>query len=272
MNLENKKQIAIIALAIGLGLVAAVLTGNYIQQRIQQETSLLANQFKKHDAALQQEMGMLQQQIKALESQQIAVLQKQQQEKQEEARGASGVSLAIRTPPGKRALSVNIDSLSAVGGLINPGDYVDILGHLAIPKSTSSTIKKTDEITAIVFQNIQVLAVGASLSPAGDYSQQQQARALTVTLAVDPEEAGLITFAQKNGSLQLVLRGQQETEKQMLQPASWEAFSEYVLNNSGMDLSVPRSGAILETIGGGLEPSSEEVKPYIQIFRGGREL
>ncbi len=47
MNLENKKQIAIIALAVGLGLVAVLLMGNHIQGSIQKETATIAKEFKK---------------------------------------------------------------------------------------------------------------------------------------------------------------------------------------------------------------------------------
>ena len=46
MNIENKKQIAIFILAIGLGLIAASLTGSHIENRIQQATSAYAKEYE----------------------------------------------------------------------------------------------------------------------------------------------------------------------------------------------------------------------------------
>jgi len=269
MNLENKKQIAIIALAVGLGLVAVVLTGNHIQSTVQTQSKSMAREFKKMDNDRRQQMERIRREMQALAARQQAVAQQAPAvaKPQQPSNTIPKSTLALRTPPGKRALTINIDSLSAVGGLINPGDYIDILGHLTVPEGSS----KSKPFTAIIFQNIQVLAVGANLESTGGYAEQQQARALTITFAVDPEEAGLLTFATKHGRLQLLLRAQQETETQMLQEASWDTFSEYVLNKSGVDLSVPRTGAMIQTIGE-VPGQATEAKPYIQIFRGGREL
>ena len=175
------------------------------------------------------------------------------------------LSLAVKTPPGKRAITVQIDSLSAVGGLINPGDYVDVLAHLNIPSPTGEMKPIPETITAMIFQNIQVLAIGTNLMIAGQYEIQQKSPALLITFALDPDETGLITFAQQNGKLQLVLRSPAEIETRMLQAATWQTLSDYVLEKQGTDINAPKSKAFLE-------PSAEEIKPFIQIFRGGREL
>ena len=62
---------------------------------------------------------------------------------------ASASFLTAKTPPGKRAVTVMIESLNAVGGLLNAGDFVDVIAHLDIPEGTDK--KKT--ITAMVFQD-----------------------------------------------------------------------------------------------------------------------
>src|SRR6185295_16126806 len=139
LNLENKKQIAIILLAVGLGLVAAVLTGSHIQSSIQRETAALAKEYEeKKIQPLIQQMDMISGEVKSLAAKQVALQEQQQQlaSGQTQPTGAAqanATSLAIKTPAGKRALTVLIDSLSAVGGLINPGDYVDIMAHLTGP-------------------------------------------------------------------------------------------------------------------------------------------
>jgi len=44
MNLEAKRQFAIIACAVGLGAVAAILTGNHIESNIKQATAKLSQE------------------------------------------------------------------------------------------------------------------------------------------------------------------------------------------------------------------------------------
>ena len=57
MNLENKKQIAIILMAVALGLVAALLASNYVQTNIQEESRKQAEEFKqKYMAKVHQDM------------------------------------------------------------------------------------------------------------------------------------------------------------------------------------------------------------------------
>ena len=159
--------------------------------------------------------------------------------------------------------------VAAVGGMINPGDYVDVLAHLTVPPPPNTTVPP-EKVSAILFQNIQILAVGTNMQNPGSYEAQQAAGSLNITFAVDPEEAGLLIFAQQNGRLQMVLRSPSETETQMVQPASWETLASYALDKGGIELAVPRSRAVIQPVGTGAP--GEEVKPYIQIFRGGREL
>jgi len=276
LNLENKKQIAVIALAVGLGLLASWLVGMHIQTNIQKETEALAREYEeKKIQPLVQQIQMLSGEVRNLAAKQIAIAEQQQQliaqPQGQLVAQAPASSLAIRTPAGKRALTVLIDSLSAVGGLINPGDYVDILAHLTIPPPPNTNLP-SEKVTAILFQNMQVLGVGTNLQSGGSYEAQQQSSSLNITFAVDPEEAGLLTFAQQQGRLQLILRSPTETETQILQPASWDALAEYTLDKNGMELLVPRSRAVIQPVGPGVPGPAEEIKPYIQIFRGGREL
>ena len=180
----------------------------------------------------------------------------------------------MRPPPGKRALTIKINSLSAVGGLVNPGDFVDIIASLKVPKELRDEADTRNEIVTVLFQNIQVLAVGTNYDPVGElppYELQQKSSSLNVTLAVNPEEAGLLTFAQANGNLQLSLRSPTETQGNILQQvASWDALSDFVLERQGTELYPPRK--VVEEEEEEVVEEKKEEKPYIQIFRGGREL
>ena len=268
-----------LTLVRGLGLVAAILTAKHIQDSIEQQTKSLAQEFTETKIQpLAQQVDALSHEVRSLGEKQMAVIQQQQEllaqrsASPQSAPEMPASTLAIRTPPGKRALTVLIDSLSAVGGLVNPGDYVDIIAHLTIPPPPNTNLQ-SERVTTILFQNMQILAVGTNIQSAGSYEAQQGAGSLNVTFAVDPDEAGLLLFAQQNSKLQFVLRSPSETDMKTLQPASWEALAEYAMDKNGMELPIPKSRAVIQPVGtGATSTSPEEVKPYIQIFRGGREL
>jgi len=272
MNLENKKQLAIILMAIALGLVAALLATNYVQTRIQEETRKQSEEFKqKYMAKIQQDMDSLRGEITRLEEQQktmaiTAVSPAGAQEAEAKMRREqSKSSLALRTPAGRRAYTVMIDSLSAVGGMVNPGDFVDIIAHLDLPDSMTG---KKEKVSTVVFQNIQILAVGTNLqAPNEGYQKQQQARSLKLTFALTPEEAGLMSFMERHGKLELLLRAPDETEIEVLDTASWTGLADYMFEKQGTELIIPKTRAVIETI-----PTQErdEVKPFIQIFQGGQ--
>ena len=123
-------------------------------------------------------------------------------------------------------------------------------------------------VTAMVFQDLQVLAINTNLDDPGNYDDQQSANTLKVTFAVDPQEAGLLAFANKNGKLELALRSPNETDKQTVKSSTWKTLADYVLQNQGADLNVPD-----DTKDASKDSKDKEAtKPSIQIFRGGKEL
>ncbi len=284
MNLENKKQLAIIAIAIGLGVVTVFMVGQHIQSSINEQTKTLAEEFtKQNKQAVEQIQQQVAQEVGKLQARQQALESQQGQLRQQIASGMfaaqSGQATQARTdtapfsyhmPQGKRAVTINIDSLSAVGGLISPGDYIDIIAQLNVPQGTKQT---NEEVTSVIFQSLQVLAVGANFNPSGDpqvYNAQQGARSLYVTLAVDPEEASLLSFAQTKGKLQLSLRSPKEKDTKTLQVASWQALADFVYDRQGTELLLPRQKAAIESVDE-TSKKATEVKPVIQIFKSGKE-
>lgn len=280
MNLENKRQLATILLAVGLGLAAAMLMGKVVRDQVEHQTKVIAQDYQKSSAALVKEIDAAKRMLDKMARDQAALEKKVAQQAAARPQAvpragkppAQAMAFSLRTPPGKRALTIMIDSLSAVGGLVNPGDFVDIIAQLDLPEVSGA---KKEKITTVLFQNIQVLAVGTNFSAVGDmplYEAQQKSKVLNVTLAVSPEEAGLLTFAQSNGKLQLSLRSAAETEDTILQQvASWDTLADFVLEHQGTELRIPQPKSTIAP-GKTEEVEEEEVKPFIQIFRGGREL
>jgi pilus assembly protein CpaB len=132
------------------------------------------------------------------------------------AAGARSLSYVI--PAGKRAMSVSVSEVVNAGGLVLPGDYVDILiiYDVRFPQETASNY-----YTHYILQNIEVLAVSQGIvdvvgeaTPTAD-SQGHRVRnsegapapeAATVTLALTPEQAQTLYIAEANGRIRMAVR------------------------------------------------------------------
>ncbi|MBF0479868.1 MAG: Flp pilus assembly protein CpaB [Candidatus Omnitrophica bacterium] len=286
LNIENKKQILTIAFAAGLGLVAVLWTGQVVKESVQKQTSLLKKDFEnklqkqlnEQDEALASQLEKAKQEMKAQMASQMKRLA-EETAKNMRNQGAGGSeksakvvpmqAFALQTPPGKRAVTIMIDPLSAVGGLVSPGDFVDVISRLEIPNPQAPKDKNDmTYVTTVLFQNVQVLAVGTNFKAVGasvEYGAQQNAKQLYVTLALSPEEAGLITFAQTHGTLKFALRAPSSDETPNLQVASWDTLSDYLLQKQGTEFSIPRGKAAIKAVG------PEQVKSVIQVFKSGQD-
>ena len=67
-------------------------------------------------------------------------------------------SLAMRTPQGKRAMTLTIPFLSAVGGKVRPGDYVDLVGIFPYNAQVDGKVV-TELVSVTLFQNVLILGV-----------------------------------------------------------------------------------------------------------------
>jgi pilus assembly protein CpaB len=111
--------------------------------------------------------------------------------------GATG-DLAYRIKPGQRAITIAANEISGVAGLVQPGNYIDVL----------VTLEKDDygrDATKTILQNRLVLAVDSQMS---QRSAEQSTTVKHYTLEVSPGEAEVLTFAEEKGKLKVVLRSQ----------------------------------------------------------------
>lgn len=116
--------------------------------------------------------------------------------------------LAAALNPGMRAISVAIDEVSGNAGLIQPGDYVDVLltQQLGGTRETPAPAEHAVESETIA-QRVRVLAVGSTLQrgkAAGNSDPASHAR--TITLEVSPHTAQVVAVATHLGALSLALR------------------------------------------------------------------
>lgn len=141
-------------------------------------------------------------------------------------------SLSYRIPPTKRAITIPVDSISSVGGMIKPGDSVDILS--VVPQTSQIEDKQVTNLATVpLFQKVLVLAVGSDigtgLSASKDREKEKErVSASTITIALTLKEATMLAFVQEQGKLRFVLRPSTDSETPVIQPANWDTLFMYL--------------------------------------------
>jgi len=106
---------------------------------------------------------------------------------------------------GYRAISIPVDEVRDVSGLVQPGDKVDVI---AVPPRIGST----QPTASIILRDVTVFAVGGTLAPttpatpAPPGTQPVPNVPRSVTLEVTPDQADLLAMADLNATLRLALR------------------------------------------------------------------
>jgi pilus assembly protein CpaB len=138
-------------------------------------------------------------------------------------------ALAYEVPRSQRAVTIAVDDVTGVAGLLRPGNFVDIIGTFDYGKPAGYqqgrlvyTEEKTETLT--LMQNVQVVAVERQhqreqpppqqATPGltvGQQAANQQAQARTqairnITVLVSPQQVQELVLAQNLGNLTLALR------------------------------------------------------------------
>jgi pilus assembly protein CpaB len=115
--------------------------------------------------------------------------------------------LAAALKPGMRAISVAVDDVSGNAGLIQPGDYVDVLLTQQIRGDGGVNVPPAHAVESeTVAERVRVLAVGSAFRRPKDDAAAPNTSARTATFEVTPHSAQAITVAAHLGSLSLALR------------------------------------------------------------------
>ncbi len=129
-------------------------------------------------------------------------------------------ALAQVVPNGRRGFSVKAIPNNTAGGLILPGDYVDVVW-------VCCTAENIVVLTKTVAQNVQVAAVATNIVSSGPVAssdgtgidddpvaaekEKTDSEAITATLLLTPEQSHLVVMAEDTGDLRLSLRGVNDT-------------------------------------------------------------
>lgn len=114
--------------------------------------------------------------------------------------------LAAALKPDMRAVSVAIDDVSGNAGLIQPGDYIDLILTQNLGDKTHSP--RMSVASETIVNHARVLAVGSAfVRPKKDDSPpDSNSHARTVTLEVTPHTAEVVAISARLGTLSLALR------------------------------------------------------------------
>src|SRR3990172_8612288 len=155
------------------------------------------------------------------------------------SRPAADAQPALVVPTEQRAFSISASQVLTAGGLLLPGDYVDVVwlcceGGI----EWQGTPGKTVNTSAIIFsrpvlQNVQVAAVAQQIVPSGPVGNGDETTgeggstssgnpvaadppaqipdAATITLLVSPDQAGILLMAEATGKLRVALRNPGDT-------------------------------------------------------------
>lgn len=180
-----------------------------------------------------------------------------------------GNELSDVTPPGKRAVTIAVDNLGALVGLIKPGNYVDVFAMIGVPVQGADQKMSAQLAVVPVFQNVLVLGVGKAVGAptpvaASDGSRSRTSRgapgdeeatvsgrqnqAQMITLALTPQEASLMAFVQEQGKIRILMRSPTDTKIEPLQPANWDTFFRHIMPYAVKDEQKPE--AVIEVYRG----------------------
>jgi pilus assembly protein CpaB len=128
----------------------------------------------------------------------------------------SAVSLTAKVKKGLRAVTIPIDRVKGVAGLIETGDHVDVIAVQA-QRGEFPPVART------IMRGITVLAMGMTFAPPNNSSPAPDAgNETTATLEVTPAQANLLALADLNTNLRLALRSPDEPVKSLpVEPISF---------------------------------------------------
>ena len=112
-------------------------------------------------------------------------------------------TLADQLPPGFRAVTIAVERINALGGLLVPESYVDINMTFKSDHPDFAGV-----VTKTILEQVKVLATSEQR-----FRSEEQASEdfRSVTVAVTPDQANMLILAQRHGTLSVTLRAEQDT-------------------------------------------------------------
>jgi len=186
--------------------------------------------------------------------------------------GERGFLAAIVTP-GHRAIAVSVDAVTAAGGLIWPGDRVDIILTQEIRDDGVALSQRV--VSETILSDVRILSADQKLEQAGDAGKgvegamEPRRVPTTVTVEVTPADAERLTVAATLGRLHLTLRGVAATDLSggdFGTPATWAGATWAGHVSPALTTVRPARAAVLSAAPDRPAPPAEPAA--IRIYRG----
>jgi len=114
-------------------------------------------------------------------------------------RGGEVPTFSGLLPDGMRALTVIVDEINTISGMLQPQDRIDVF-------MTANTTNNK-KMTLPILQNVLVLATGKIVrTSTQENAERRNIQFNTITVQVKPDEAKMIVHAQAEGKMTVVLR------------------------------------------------------------------
>jgi pilus assembly protein CpaB len=113
--------------------------------------------------------------------------------------------MAAQLEPGYRAIAVEIEASTAVGGFLQPNDRVDVI----VTTTAAGENGRQMVLSDIVLQDVRVLALGEHTNGQTAGAEQERIEASVAVLELTAEDARALALADEAGQISLALRGVQ---------------------------------------------------------------
>jgi pilus assembly protein CpaB len=111
--------------------------------------------------------------------------------------GQKTPTFSARLTPGRRAVTVPVDEISSLSGMVEPGDLIDIV---------VSVNKDKQHFTFTLLQSVTVLATGTKATQQDRNSEGRVGTFTTITLDTTPDDAKRVIAAREIGRVTALLR------------------------------------------------------------------
>jgi len=120
--------------------------------------------------------------------------------------GADAAHFSQRLRTGSRAITIAVDEVNALSGMLQPGDRIDLM----LTARTADSRGDAQDKTVPLMQDVLILATGRQVRPdlRGDPETPgvQERQFGAITIEVDPDRAQRLIVAQRSGRITAMLR------------------------------------------------------------------
>ena len=116
--------------------------------------------------------------------------------------GKKAASFSSRVEEGRRAITVPVDEINSISGLLEPGDLIDLMVTVS---------QKDKKLTFPVIQTVRIMATGQR--SVDDPKNGERRQYSTVTLDTTPEQAQTVIMAREAGKVTALLRNPNDQQK-----------------------------------------------------------